>query len=332
MPQPDWKPFGGLLQQPLRCVRRLLNARQSSLAVNHHCMRRARHPSAGVPLKRGLDGISKAPSPPAEQLVCHSSQKLWCKVLCSPASPLGTRLWSPLPRAAWLRTGWVDRLGRYGLLLQRQTGCGGIHRPTLQHLMTYKWDALGFLGKKKKNVWREKKINLIASALGKKAKSGSVPFPQAALRNPSPNFRTIPLFFHHTGHKSHWSVVWLQELTMLWGSIDGAHFFQEECDGLISIEGYWRAGEPHYKWSRQYFMSEHPFIVSASVCGTYLSKKIKRGQYFLKKQLKHQTIIWVDLSELLKSVLVQEHELDSSFLLWRGVLEIRFWTARCEYT
>lgn len=34
---------------------------------------------------------------------------------------------------------------------------------------------------------------------------------------------------------------------MLWGSIDCAHFSQEECDGLISIEGYWRAGEPHYQ-------------------------------------------------------------------------------------
>lgn len=29
----------------------------------------------------------------------------------------------------------------------------GIHRPTLQHLMTYKCDALDFMGKKKKNVW-----------------------------------------------------------------------------------------------------------------------------------------------------------------------------------
>lgn len=125
IPRPDCKPFGGLLQQPLQSVRRLLDGHQSSLTVNIYCMRRALHPSASEPLKCGLDGISKTPSPPAEQLVCHSSQKVRCKVLCSPASPLGARLWSLLPRAARLWADWVDRLGSYGLLLQRQTGLGG---------------------------------------------------------------------------------------------------------------------------------------------------------------------------------------------------------------
>lgn len=130
--------------------------------------------------------------------------------------------------------------------------------------------------------WKEKKINLIAATLGKKRNLAQPCFHRLHSVTPALILEPYHYFFHHTGHKSQWSVVWLQELTMLWGNIDRAHFSQEECDGLISIEGYWWAGEPHYKWSRQYFMSEYPFIVSASVCGTCLSKE-RKGVNNLKK-------------------------------------------------
>lgn len=104
--------------------------------------------------------------------------------------------------------------------------------------MTYKRDALGFIGKKKKNEnWRKKNKFDSISAWEKKWNLAQSRFHGLDFVTPALILEPYHYFFHHAGHKSQWSVVWLQELTMLWGSIDRAHFSQEECDGLISIEG-----------------------------------------------------------------------------------------------